>query len=209
MPYNVYISNQTYKTTTEKTMSKLSIQKAKVEICIESVENLIVKANEKLESLKRELEAHQAELQSILDAEKNPTLKDAEFVLNWHEGIQFFDSEDIAMDRSQLESALKLVASFAPATEEERGYNKFKFTVKVAGSEASYRIDLNKHHTCNERFESLLLEALWGQCIESIIFGRMEKENCLSYVLLKNEWGKDLLDQNLEDWQADYDYNNK
>ena len=104
---------------------------------------------------------------------------------------------------------LKLVASFAPTTEDEKGYNKFKFTVKVAGSEASYRIDLNKHHACNERFESLLCEALWGQCIESIIFARMEKENCLSYALLKNEWGQDLLDQNLKDWQADYDYNNK
>jgi hypothetical protein len=203
----MYISNRAYNNN-GNTMSKLSIEKAKVEICIESVENLIEAANKKIESLKLELEAHKAELQSIIEAEKNPTLQDAEFVLNWHEGTQFFDSEDIAMDRSQLESALKLVASFAPATEEQRGYNKFKFTVKVAGSEASYRIDLNKHHSCNERFESLIIEALWGQCIESILFGRMKKEDCLSYALLKNELGKDLLDQNLEDWQADYDYNN-
>ena len=184
-------------------MSKtIKLEKAKLEINIKTVESMIHATEKKLQALKTELEAHKTELELIIEQEKkHACINNCEFVMNWHEGHQFFDSEDIEMDREQLESTLKLVASFAPKTTDNRGYNKFKFTVKVAGCEISYRIDLNKEHAS---MESLIEEALWEQCRESILFGSIAKENCLSYILLKNEWGKDLLDQNLDDWHADY-----
>lgn len=177
----------------------IQVHKAETTKAIEEIELQIEQRNKEIKALQEILDAENKYLAFIIEQErKEASLENASFVMNWHEGLQFFDEEDVDMDRNQLESLMKLVASFAYSKDSEMGYTKFKFTVKVAGCEASYRIDLNKEHAS---LESLICEALFEQCVESVICNRMNKDQCLSYNLLKNDWGSYKIDMKLQAMQ--------
>lgn len=166
-------------------------------LTIKELQNEIKEAKKTIAQLEAELKAEKAILERREKALMDKiNLDNCELIYNWNEGISFSD-EDQEMDRVQLNAAMKMTAAFSPKIEEEQGYNKFKFSVKVGSVTQSYRIDLNKEHA---EKEDLIIDALLDACIESIVFGKLEPRNCLSYILLRNEMGAKI-DTLIEDFR--------
>jgi len=166
-------------------------------LTIKELQNEINEANKTIAQLEAELRAEKAILERREKALMDQiNLDNCELIYNWNEGISFSE-EDQEMDRVQLNAAMKMTAAFSPKIEDEQGYNKFKFTVKIGCNTQSYRIDLNKEHT---EKDDLVIEALLEACIESVVYFKLEPTKCLSYILLKNEMGAKI-DTLIEDFR--------